>query len=191
MCQQLCEIACILVSPVCVRLRVRVCSSIYLWCDLISLWHGLNFPLSSTRKPLLSSLAPLIESGADQNLSTLKRGADSSLGSPHNRTQTHSHYRSGIYTHEWERADRTHTHKPQKMVLWPNTFNTMTCSSRVWEMRKTSSTVMGSWWCPNVCNATAVPVFTVAGHALHIRLRPTNSTPSLEVVIISTRKGFV
>lgn len=29
--------------------------STHLWCDLISLWHGLNFPLGGTRKPLPSS----------------------------------------------------------------------------------------------------------------------------------------
>lgn len=41
----------------CVRACVRVfpSSSIHLWRDLISLWHGLNFPLCGTRKPLPSS----------------------------------------------------------------------------------------------------------------------------------------
>lgn len=61
-------------------------SSLHPQCNLISLWHGVNFPLGGTvipRHP--STLRLLMDCEADKNLSALKWGDKSSL-------DTHTHY---------------------------------------------------------------------------------------------------
>lgn len=71
------------------RMRMSPSSSLHPQCNLISLWHGLNFPLGGTFIPrhpsTLRLLMECVECEADKNLSALKWGDKSSL-------DTHTHY---------------------------------------------------------------------------------------------------
>lgn len=70
-------------------MRLSPSSSLHPQCNLISLWHGLNFPLGGTFIPrhpsTLRLLMECVACEADKNLSALKWGDKSSL-------DTHTHY---------------------------------------------------------------------------------------------------
>jgi len=98
-CQRLGEMAWILV---CVCVCACVCSlllpftfgAIGLVCDMDSIFQS-----AAQQKPSRCSPALLMESEADQNLSTLKRGAMSSLDTLHNHTHTHTFYITLTFPH--------------------------------------------------------------------------------------------